>query len=181
MTTLSKAVDIALADTTPKAIRTSVNSALTGLTFTFGTGDEVTLMVDSLSPEIRAMAMLHGLRQKVQDAAAIARNPDTGRSATFGDKRDAAMEVYERLLAGHWNKPTAGGERDASGGMLLRALMEVYPTAGQDVLKARITGWNAEQKTVIRNNPKIKAVLDRMAAEKVAAKGIDASDLLEGL
>jgi len=162
----------------PKAIKTTVQDGV--LVFTFGTGTVVKLNPSKLTPEIVEQAMIHGLRQKVQDAAAISRDPATGRSATFADKEAAAMEVFNRLVEGHWNKP-AGEERDATGGMLLRALMELQPQATADSIKAKIAGWSKEQKAAVRLNPRVKTILDRMAAEKPAVAAIDSEDLLAGL
>ena len=176
----SEAVETVEANATPKAIRTAIVGNGEGLQFTFGTGTEAVLLTSMLSAEVLQQATLHGLRQKVQDAAAIARNPDTGRSATFEDKEQAAMEVFNRLVAGHWNKP-AGEAREDGGGMLLRALQELQPKASMESLRAKIAGWTKEEKAAVRLNPKVKTILDRMALEKPAVAAIDSDGLLAGL
>ena len=107
----------------------------TTLTLTFSNGEVLTVDATSLSPDIQTAACLHGLKQKLVDAAAIARNTDTGASATLEDKFNAVREVFERITApdGTWNKQArAGGTSTGGSGLLLRALMEL---TGQSKLK----------------------------------------------
>ena len=61
------------------------------LTLTFADQTTSTLSTRDLSPEILSQALMHGLKQKLVDAAAIARNVDTGASATTADKKEAVM------------------------------------------------------------------------------------------
>lgn len=48
-------------------------------------------------------ALLNGYRQKIGDAAAIARSTTTGLSATAHDKRAAMQKVVDNLNNGLWN------------------------------------------------------------------------------
>ena len=72
--------------------------------------------------------MLHGLKQKLGDAAAISRNPDTGRSASLDDKIAAVREVFDRITSpdGTWNKIRESGDGSGNGGLLFRALCNIY-------------------------------------------------------
>ena len=70
------------------------------LVLTFADKTAATLSTTELSTEILSQALLHGLKQKLVDAAAIARNVDTGASATVADKKEAVMEIHSRLLEG---------------------------------------------------------------------------------
>jgi len=54
-------------------------------------------------------ALIHGYKQKIGDAAAIARNTETGATATDADKRDAMQAVVDRLNNGEWNAVARGG------------------------------------------------------------------------
>ena len=78
---------------------------------TFSNGKRLIVDAAHLSDDIRRQAMLHGIKQKIGDAAAIARNTTTGASASIQDKFDAMAEVVERLTAadGAWNKTREGG------------------------------------------------------------------------
>lgn len=131
------------------------------LTLTFSDGRELVINADNLNDTIRTDAMLHGLKQKLVDAAAIARNTDTGRSATLDDKFDAVNEVFMRITSpdGTWNK-ARGGEGTGNAGLLVRAIMRL-----QDKPKAEVEAWLAtktkEQKEALRKNPR---VIDAIAA-----------------
>lgn len=64
--------------------------------------------VDSPDP-IADFAVIHGTKQKIADAAAIARDTTTGKSATDQEKRDAMQTIVDRLDAGEWNAERTGG------------------------------------------------------------------------
>lgn len=93
-----KAIDLAT-----RTIRFS-NSELTSL-------EPIVLNLDSLSPEIQLYAALAGLGHKIGDAAAMDKDPETGKSATPETKWAAMQAMREQLLSGSWNKTT----RDSSG------------------------------------------------------------------
>ena len=77
-------------------------------------------------------AVVHGLRQKVSDRAAIGRDPETGASATPEEKFAAMKECAERLMSGGpWNAVATGGTGN-QGGLLYRAMKAIYPNAWSD-------------------------------------------------
>lgn len=77
-------------------------------------------------------SVVHGLRQKVSDRAAIGRDPETGASATPEEKFAAMKECADRLMAGGpWNAVQTGGA-GAQGGLLFRAMKTLYPNAWSD-------------------------------------------------
>lgn len=149
------------------------------LTLTFANGK--TLIVDAakLSDRIHLDAMMHGLKQKLVDAAAIARNPDTGASATVEDKINAVCEVYERITApdGTWNKQRGDGTGPATGGMLLRAMAALTGktlTETQEVLDS----LSDDEVKALRNAPKIKAKMEEFRKPKPNVPGVDVDALL---
>lgn len=93
-----KAIDLAT-----RTIRFS-NSELTTL-------EPIVICLDSLSHEIQLYAALAGIGHKVGDAAAMDKDPATGKSATPEVKWAAMQAMCEQLLSGSWNKTT----RDSSG------------------------------------------------------------------
>jgi hypothetical protein len=141
----------------------------TTLTLTFSNGETLTVDATSLSPDIQTAACLHGLKQKLVDAAAIARNTDTGASATLEDKFNAVREVFERITApdGTWNKQAKGGTGSSSGGsgLLLRALMEL---TGQSKVKidAYLSTKSKAEKAALRASPKVAPIIARYQADK---------------
>jgi hypothetical protein len=144
------------------AITTTVNEML--LTLSFADGGVIKVDASLLSNEIQRDALMHGLKQKLVDAAAMSRNPDTGRSATLIDKFNAVKEVQERLLAGQWNKIREGG--GATGGLLYRALCELYDRKTPEEIKAFLESKTDEEKAALRANPKVAAIISRLRTTK---------------
>ena len=67
---------------------------------------DIVVAYADLTDEIRGTAMRHGIGHKLGDAGAKSRNPDTGQSATPGEKYASIRAVADNLLAGLWNSPT---------------------------------------------------------------------------
>lgn len=162
-------------------IATNADGKPYAVRMTFG-GDatrQIEVSVHKLTEDILLMATLHGLKQKLGDAAAISRNPETGRSATAEDKYNAVLEVANRLLEGEWNKRRENGGQ--AGGLLLRALTRLY--AGR-MDEAQVKEWlaakNDKEKAALRLNAKVAAEIERIRAEDGAGKG-SADDLLAEL
>ena len=132
----------------------------------FANGKNLTIQLRDLSPELLEQAALHGLKQKLVDAAAISRNPDTGRAASIDDKYEAVRTVFDRLLSGSWNAVREGGS-GASGGLLFRALCRMYEgrKTAEDI-KEFLEGKSDAEKAALRKNPKIAAIIDTLRAEK---------------
>lgn len=140
----------------------------------FGDGSNLHVDRNDLSQVVDA-CFWHGAKQKLIDAAAISRNPETGKPATIGDKAAAVQEVFERLVSGEWNKRREGGE---TGGLLLRALLRMYDgRKSRDDLIAYLGGKTDEEKVALRANPKVAAIIAEIKAEK-ADDSIDTDALL---
>jgi hypothetical protein len=155
------------------------------LTLTFINGKEIVIDANALSEEIRNQALLHGLKQKLVDAAAISRNLDTGASASVDDKYNAVRKIADRLTAvgAKWNEGrAANGEAPATAGvnnLLLRALMQM---TGRDVdyTKQFLEGKSKEQRASLRKNPRVMAIMAELSAATVV-NGVNTDDLLEEL
>lgn len=157
------------------AIRAEVdltNEMNPSLTLTFADGESLVFTPSMTTPEVATRAMMHGFKQKLVDAAAMSRNPDTGRAATLADKKAAVGEVYARLIAGEWNKVREG--EGAGGGLLFTAVCRLYPAKTPDELKAWLAGKTDEQKAALRVNPKIAPIIAEIKAER--AKDQPATD-----
>jgi len=151
----------------------------TVLTFRGDNGQALSIDAMSLDPAIREAAMMHGLKQKIGDAAAISRNPDTGRSATTADKIAAMEEVRERLLAGAWNKGReGGGEGTGSGGLLFRALCRVKADKTPAEVRAFLDGLDKAQQAALRKVPAVAAAIDEIRAASAKSGGVDGESLL---
>jgi len=153
----------------------------TQLTLEFANGECLMIRPSELTPEIITQAVLHGLKQKLCDAAAISRDPDTGRSATIDDKYQAVKTVFDRLKAGEWNATRAGGEGSGSGGLLFRALRRLYPQRTEAQLADYLAGKTKAEQAALRVNPKVAAIIDQIKAESAKASSIDTDALLDDL
>lgn len=170
---------MATATTTTKTIEATIGGAGTSsdtLVLAFSNGETLTISPAMLSREIVEQATMHGLKQKLVDAAAISRNPDTGRSATVGDKYAAVREVYDRLLSGEWNKTREAGS-GGSGGLLFRALCLTYPAKTPEAIREYLAKRTAEEKTALR-----KKFAELIATLKAPADdGTDVDAMLDEL
>lgn len=150
------------------------------LTLTFANGKTLTIGKDDLTEEQRTRALLRGVKEKLVDAAAISCNPETGRSATIDDKYNAVKAVYDRLLAGQWNAAREGGG-GGSGGLLFKALCRMYSNKSPEQIAAFLAGKTDADKTALRKNPKIAAIIEELRAETGKAANIDTDELLAEL
>ena len=143
----------------------------------FANGQELALTASQLTNNVMEYAIFHGLKQKLVDAAAISRNPETGRAASVEDKYQAVKIVFDRLLAGQWNAVREGS--GATGGLLLQALVRMY--AGRktpDELKAFLADKSDAEKTALRKNPRVAQIIEEIRAEQGKAANIDTDELL---
>lgn len=148
------------------------------LALTFANGETLIMRGDTLNSDVQQYAMMHGLKQKLVDAAAISRNPETGRAATVEDKFQAVKAVYDRLLAGQWNATREGG---GGGGLLFKALCRMYGNKSPEQIAAFLAGKTDAEKTALRKNPKIAAIIEAIRAETGKAANVDTDELLAEL
>jgi hypothetical protein len=148
-----------------------------GLQLVFSNGKTLVVNPLEFAEEIREQAMIHGFKQKLIDAAAIGRDPDTGKSATIDDKYEAVREVFDRLAEGEWNKPREGAP---TGGLLLRALLRYFDgKKDREQLVAWLGAKSDAEKAALRKNAKIAAIIEEIKAEREDTDGIDSDALLE--
>lgn len=173
--------------TTTKAVTAVIecdaNEHPYGITLSFANGKTLTLMETNLSEAMRARALWHGVSAKLVDATAISRNPDTGRSASVEDKYNAAREVYERLLAGQWNKVRGDGTGTTSaGGLLFRALCLVYSTKTPEQIREYLKGKTLTEQAALRKSSKLASVIEELRAKDAKdADPVDEDALFDGL
>lgn len=169
----------AQAEQRQRDIRAEVNPDTGILALAFSNGQKIQLHVSEMPDAVRAMATLHGFKQKLVDAAAIARDPATGKSATIRQKYEAVKTVYDRLMSGEWNAERGDGTSGA--GLLFQALCRLYPQKSQDELRGWLDGKDAKQQAALRANPKIAEHIRAIQAERAAAGGIDTDSMLDEL
>lgn len=152
------------------------------LVLTFRHGEILRIHPESLAPEIQRAAMLHGLKQKLVDAAAISRDTATGRAATIVTKYNAVKEIFDRIThatAPSWNKPRAGGA-GGQGGLLARAIAR-FKSVPVEAAKAYLERLADAQKQALRVDPRIATIINELRAESTKPAGINTDALLNGL
>lgn len=124
--------------------------------------------------EVRAA--LHGIGQKGSDAAAISRDPDTGKAATPKAKYEAIKTTVERVLGvgvtASWDAPR--GDGTGRGSILFEALCRLYPEHTPDQLDEFLDGLTVAEREALQHtdpdvSPVCKAIRDERAAKRLAA------------
>jgi hypothetical protein len=149
------------------------------LVLTFADGRVLSVNPAELSADIQREAILHGLKQKLVDAAAISRDITTGRSATLNDKYVAVHEVHARITAvdGTWNKIRTGGDGPmAKDGLLVRAIMQLSGDP-RDVVVAKVASLNKSQQAALRANARVAQIIASFKTDD----SVDGDDILAGL
>lgn len=151
------------------------------LVLAFRHGEVLRVHPETLNPEIQRAALLHGLKQKLVDAAAISRDTATGRAATIQTKFEAVKEIFDRITGENpsWNKPRAGGAGGA-GGLLARAIAR-YKGVEVAAAKAYLDRLTDAQKQALRVDPRIATIINELRLESAKPAGIDTDALLGGL
>lgn len=161
------------------------------LTFTVGTAGSFEMNVAALTEEMRNHALLHGLVQKVSDAAAIAKSELTGDVEKDAATKLAAMQsVAERLANGEWSKRSGDGSGPVAG-IIYRAFEEwalVMAAKGKkdapsnEKLRAVYDAKSRAEQLALRNVPAIAKIIDRIKSERGSTgETVDTSALLAEL
>ena len=178
-TTQTTAATTSHSISTPPAIGADIVG--TRLNITFADGRALELEATELTPEMQHAAMMHGLKQKLVDAGAIARNTMTGKSASLSDKFDAIEEVFNRITgaAPTWNKQRGEGTGGNGGGSLKRALMQMTGKTSAQI-DAYLEAKTKEEKTALKKNAKVAEIILELQTAG-ADEGIDTDALLDEL
>ena len=139
------------------------------VTFDFGEAGSVVFDVNKCSEEMKLQLMLHGASQKVGDTYAGAKQATDGTEIepevwAHGE----AVAAVDKIYAGDWNVRRASGGPGITD--LARALAEAMPDVTEAEAAERLADASKEDKAALRKHPKIKAVLERLRAERAAAK-----------
>lgn len=125
-------------------------------------------------------AMIHGFIQRISDAAAISRDPETGESATAQDKFDAMQRLVTHYESGtsEWSRRPVAGE-GKSGGLLFKALCVMSAeTKSADEIREWMGTKTKAQLTALRNSPKVAAIIAEL---RPVSDDVDADTLIEEL
>lgn len=114
----------------------------------------------------------HGAEQKLGDMTAGIDEVE--------DQVLAVDEGIDRLYNGEWNERREGNGM-AGTSILLQALVELKGKS-VDEIKAFLKPKTAAEKLALRNNAKVKPIIERLEAEKAAKKGnVDTDAMLDAI
>ena len=124
----------------------------------------------TLPDNLMAKFAAHGAEQKLGDEI-----------AGLNDVEDCVLavdELIDRLYNGEWSvKREANGMAGTS--VLVRALVE-YTGKSVEAIKQFLAGKSQAEKDALRNNPKIKPIVERIEAEKASKKANVDTDAMLG-
>lgn len=130
-----------------------------------------TLLLAQLGEGLLFEAACHGIKQKVGDAAAIARNPETGKAANPTDKHNAMLEVRNRLVGDQqWN---ANRTSDGTGGTrsLLALALERLMGKSPETIDKFLADKSAKEQAKMRADARIAPIIQAIKDERAAARG----------
>lgn len=143
-------------------LRIEIGDTVARMIWADGIIDE--LSVSALSSDVRQSAFENGLRQKLADAAAISRDPETGKSATVSQKRDRVRAVARNLENGCWTAPSRiGGTASSMQSRLAEALAIVNPAADREKITAMLATKTRAELSALALVPRVAAALAKMA------------------
>lgn len=135
---------------------------------------------NNASAECKLHARVHGFIQRISDAAAISRNPDTGAPATPQEKFDAMSKLVAHYESGtsEWTRVRAAGEGQ-SGGLLFRALCIMSAeTKSPEEIKTWMSTKTKAQLAALRATERVATII---ATLRPASIEVDADALMNEL
>lgn len=155
----------------------TANSAIITITVADAGGKPITINANKLTDEVKHRAMMHGLIQKLSDAAALPKVD--GLPADPSAKYAAIAATAERIREGEWNKRGDGEGSGVVGGVIFRALLAWKAGSDPEKLRAWYDGKTRSEQLALRNVPEIAAEIDKLKSAKTPA--IDTGALVADL
>lgn len=161
------------------------NEDYTVLTFTVKDAGAVSLDMRKLSDKVRNYAAVHGMKQRISDAAALSRDQKTGLAATPAEKlaeMTALVQWYESGTE-DWRRAGTGGGRQSEETKLrvrlINALTRFQPDKDEAKLRDFAMKLSVKEVQAMLASAQLQPILAAMDAE--AVKGIDTEALFAGL
>jgi hypothetical protein len=149
----------------------SKNAVDNGAIFNLGDGTSLEANMDAFSDEIITKLAIHGLLQKIGDAAS-----GFSKTSDYHGAMNAMNSVWETLLSGQWTRTGAGsGTTD-----LVTALANL---TGKDtaIIQVEVDKWDDEKMKAIKARKDVKAEVKRIqlarAEAAASASNVDSESL----
>ena len=158
-----------------KVLPADVGGKARAVRFVLGNGVEVQGCLDDYSAEMVEMLAIHGLSQKIGDAAS-----GFSKERDFHSAFSAMQQVEDNLRNGMWAARAGGGTSDLVA--VLAEMQGVELAAAQAV----VDKMNEEQLAAVKKHPAIKEAIAKLVAKRAAeaakaSTGEDLGELLKGL
>lgn len=156
-----------------KILPSDVGGQPSSVRFVLGNKLEVAVSLEQLDAQTKERLMLHGLAQKVGDAAA-----GFSKTSDFSGAFGAMQAVADNLLNGVWTNRSGNGAGD-----LVQAIADLQGVS-IETAQAAVDRMDEEQQTTFLKHPAIKAKMAEIKAEraKANAAGVDGlGDLMKEL
>ena len=130
------------------------------LVFDFGSEGTLELDWNSLPDEMKIMGMVHGFKQKGQDATAGIKEADLA--------KEKVENVFKALRIGQWTTRVAGEKGEVALVRLAKAVAIAsvkdpdMPDMSEDQAKAQLEGMDRKQRAAVRNVPEVAIALAEM-------------------
>lgn len=123
-------------------------------------------------------ATFHGFKQRIPDAAAIARDETTGKSATPAEKYAAMKRLVEHYNSGAegW---TLNQREPGEGTLLFQALMRQKPERDETATREFVTGLSRSKRDAMLNSPQLREIVSEIRAE--SGREVDCDELFSEL
>lgn len=157
------------------------------MTFAVDGAGSFSLAVSELPDDIRNIALLHGLRQKICDAAAMSKDdPDNNASG----KLSAMQSVADNIRDGDWSKRSGDGSGPVVGiiySAFARWVDEMAkaakkPAPDAETVRALYDARDRAGQLALRSIPRIAEIIAEIkASRETKTSSVDATELLAGL
>lgn len=134
------------------------------LTVCLSNGKALVFEMALLPVSIKALAMRHGVKQKLGDACAS--------NDTADQDEESLLEMWAQLTGGGWT----AGTRDTLG-TLVQALMEIFGKSEEDI-RATLAGMKAPEIKALKLTKKVRDKMAEIETKNTAPIDDDALDAL---
>jgi len=181
-----------MANRVDSEVSATIDGATNALTIVVREGKRTIGTIIILPDDVKAKAwaeyaMMHGMKQRIVDAAAL------GQVHTKGDKKGQAVTAQDKYEAMYglvkfmyeentWARRAAAGEGDTEGGLLLEAVMRATG-ASQEDCQTLIDSWDKKQQAAMRDSDAtIAPIVAAIRVERAAKRPkVDTSAALAAL
>lgn len=161
------------------------------LTFTVKDVGAFTFDPDKASAINRAKAMMHGFKQRISDGAALARDTETGLSATPEAKFVRMKQIAEHYMAGgdDWELRVAAPKGEGDGTWLCKALVALGKARDVAHAEERVLAFATKAhggqlgpaRKALLGASDVKAKVLELKAAAIPESKLSADDMLDAL